>query len=59
MICTCCGNYFKKNKNVRDNQTECESCVDLLYKEEYDPEIDLEVEYLTNPTGKTQPVFYD
>ena len=57
MICVHCGTYFKKTK--WNNSDSCEDCLDTGATPEYDSEIELEVEHLKNPTGKTQPVFYD
>jgi len=58
MICISCGAYFKQN---RFNETlTCEMCLDglnepVLYESVYEAD----VQTITNPSGKTKPVFLD
>lgn len=42
------------------NRQECQNCVDVVPKD-YDSDEDyiLEKNTLLNPSGKTQPIFYD
>jgi hypothetical protein len=51
MKCITCGSYFKANKNY--NNLECETCFSF----NLDEDVSLEIELLTNPSGRTQPKF--
>jgi hypothetical protein len=53
--CVLCGEHFKKYSNVVVNY--CLDCVDEMPEE--DSETSLEVTLLMNPSGRTQPRFYD
>lgn len=55
MKCIECGGYFRQTK--WNNGATCESCADIVYT--LDGEEQIEVDLLQNPSGKTQPVFYD
>jgi hypothetical protein len=60
MFCTSCKQYFRSNPwNNPSTSTECEDCVDTLGVAMYDSEDELDINKLTNPTGVTQPRFYD
>jgi hypothetical protein len=57
MFCNSCKQYFR---NTPWNATnECEECVDTLGAPTFDSEDEIEINNLTNPTGVTQPRFYD
>lgn len=57
MICVHCGTYFDKSKwNKSDS---CENCLDQNQTTGYDSEIEVELEHLKNPSGKTPAVFYE
>lgn len=54
MRCKTCGDYFRRTE--WNTGSECEACVDSMYDESaFAADIDI----LQNPSGKTQPVFYD
>jgi Zn finger protein HypA/HybF involved in hydrogenase expression len=56
MRCTSCNQYFKLV--VFDQGSECESCqADAL--DDIDSEMQVELELLKRPNGKTRVVFYD
>lgn len=58
MKCISCGEYFKRNRF--NAGFECEGCVDLGEPTfVLDSEGALEVDLLKNPSGRTQPVFYE
>ena len=57
-ICVSCGDYFRTNA-WHNNKLECQNCVFTLPSMEIDDDVDVEVNHLLNPTGKTQAVFYD
>ncbi len=57
MKCVSCGDYFKRSKHNPTNY--CDGCIDAADDVQYDPEFEVEVSQLLNPTGKTQPVFYE
>lgn len=54
--CTDCGSYYRNS--VYNKTSRCDVCLDV---EPYDldSEYRLEMKLLQNPSGKTQPVFYD
>lgn len=56
MNCITCNRYFKQN--VFNKSAECEDCLDAAYLG-LDSEVQVDVELLRNPSGKTSPVFYD
>lgn len=56
MKCVICGNYFKQHAFNRTN--ECDDCVDLVLPE-IDPETEIDLELMKNPSGKTRAVFYE
>lgn len=56
MNCITCSRYFKQN--AFNKTLECEDCLDSAYLG-LDSEVQVDVELLKNPSGKTSPVFYD
>ena len=57
--CKTCGAYYKLSAF---NKTEnCEDCSDVLDEElqEYKSAYEVDLIQITNPTGKTKPVFND
>ncbi len=56
MNCITCLRYFKQN--VFNKTAECEDCLDRAYLQ-IDSEVQVDVELLRNPSGKTVAVFYD
>lgn len=56
MNCITCNSYFKQN--AFNKSAECENCLDAAYLA-LDSEVQVDVELLRNPSGKTNPVFYD
>lgn len=56
--CVHCGEYFRVSPWNSEGKA-CENCVDTLDEPMYDPEDQVEVDMLMNPTGVTQAVFYD
>lgn len=56
MKCIICGSYYKKHAFNQTN--ECDNCVDFLLPE-IDPETEVDLEIMLNPSGKTAPVFYE
>ena len=60
MFCASCKQYFKSNPwNNADTSVECENCVDTLDVALFDSEDELDISTLTNPSGVTQPRFYE
>lgn len=57
-ICVLCGDYYRMNM-WHSNRLECQNCVDTAPKEYSDEDYQLEKNTLLNPSGKTQPIFYD
>lgn len=56
MKCISCGSYFKRTS--WNNGSMCESCEDsVLLPDDTDEKAELNI--LMNPSGRTQPVFYD
>jgi hypothetical protein len=55
MKCIICNQYFKQHHFNRTN--ECDNCSAVILDIDQETELDLEI--LKNPTGKTQPVFYE
>lgn len=56
MNCITCLRYFKQN--VFNKTAECEDCLDRAYLQ-IDSEVQVDVELLRNPSGKTVAIFYD
>jgi hypothetical protein len=56
MNCITCNCYFKQN--VFNKTAECENCLDRAFLD-LDSEVQVDVELLRNPSGKTNPIFYD
>lgn len=56
MNCTTCNKYFKQN--AFNNTSTCEDCSEDAYLQ-VDSEIQVDLGILRNPSGKTNPVFYD
>lgn len=57
-ICIVCGVYFKPCiANAYDTKT-CPDCIGVLDYNE-DPELEVEKQILTNPSGKVQPKIED
>ncbi len=58
MLCTSCGIYFRLS---RFNQSPtCEMCLDDVKDcVPYESDYEADVQAITNPTGKTKPVFLD
>jgi hypothetical protein len=56
MNCITCNRYFKQN--AFNKTLECDDCLDTAYLG-LDSETQVDVELLRNPSGKTNPVFYD
>lgn len=58
MICITCGSYFKQSKF---NETlKCTLCLDDFEDiPMYDSVYEADVAMITNPSGKTSPVFLD
>lgn len=56
MNCITCNRYFKQN--AFNKTAECEDCLDRAFLD-LDSEVQVDVELLRNPSGKTSPVFYD
>ena len=56
MKCIICNQYFKRS--VFNQGFECESCQSIVL-DEIDSEMQVEVELLRHPSGKTQAVIYD
>lgn len=56
MKCIICNQYFKRS--VFNQGFECESCQSIVL-DEFDSEMQVEVELLKHPSGKTQAVIYD
>ena len=57
--CSCNAYYRRSEWNTADY---CEQCVDAMEDQKYNTFDDVdnaEIEQLVNPTGKTQPHFYD
>lgn len=57
-ICVTCGEYYRLN-TWHNNKLECQNCVDILPNSYVDEDYEVEKTTLLNPTGKTQPVFYE
>ena len=59
MQCIICGSYFKASPFNRG--PECDDCVDQIeYEiESFERAYEADVLEITNPTGKTKPVFLD
>lgn len=55
MRCLTCGEFFKPSPF--NNGPECDDCTDVLSALQSD--IELEVELLTNKSGRTRAVFYE
>ena len=56
MNCITCNRYFKQN--VFNKTAECEDCLDAAYLG-LDSEVQVDVERMRNPSGKSSPVCYD
>lgn len=56
MKCIICNQYFKRS--VFNQGFECESCQSIVL-DEFDSEMQVEVELLKHPSGKTQAIIYD
>lgn len=56
MNCITCNRYFKQN--AFNKSCECEDCLDRAFLD-LDSEVQVDVDLLRNPSGKTSPVFYD
>lgn len=56
MNCITCNRYFKQN--AFNKTAESEDCLDRAFLD-LDSEVQVDVELLRNPSGKTNPVFYD
>ena len=56
MNCIVCKRYFKQNAFNRT--AECDSCLDGTFTE-IDSELEVDVNLLRNPSGRTNPIFYD
>jgi hypothetical protein len=55
MNCVNCNKYFKIN--AFDKSSECEECLDLSYVNS-DSELQVDLNLLINPSGKTVPLLY-
>lgn len=55
MKCVSCGSYFKRTPWTTGN--ECEDCEAAFVPSDVEEKAELDI--LLNPSGKTQPVFYD
>lgn len=55
MNCISCNKYFKLT--VFNKSSECNDCLDLYFINA-DSELQVDLNLLTNPSGKTSPVFY-
>jgi hypothetical protein len=56
MKCVICNQYFKRS--VFNQTFECDACQAIVL-DEFDSEMQVEVELLRHPSGKTQAVIYD
>lgn len=56
MKCIICDNYFKKHAFNQSN--ECDACIDIILPE-IDPETEIDVVIMLNPSGRTPAVFYE
>jgi Zn finger protein HypA/HybF involved in hydrogenase expression len=56
MKCIICNQYFKHT--VFNQSFECENCQSIVL-DEIDSEMQVEVELLKHPSGKTRAVMYD
>ena len=56
MNCITCNRYLKQN--LCNKTAECEDCLDRAFLD-LDSEVQVDVELLRNPSGRTNPVFYD
>jgi hypothetical protein len=58
MKCITCGQYFKQSAYNKTN--ECDDCVDSILFNDIDQEMEVEINLLKNPNGKTQSqITYD
>ena len=58
MICITCGSYFKQSKF--NDSMKCMFCSDELEDiPMYDSVYDADIATITNPSGRTSPVFLD
>ena len=57
MKCISCGSYFKRSP--WNTGSMCENCEDTLLLPDDSEDEKAELNLLMNPSGKTQPVFYD
>lgn len=55
MNCISCNKTFKINSY--NTSSECEDCLDLNFINS-DSELEVDLQLLRNPSGKTSPVFY-
>ena len=57
MKCVTCGSYFRQHSFNRT--LECDDCVSVVYEDDLDSEMQVEMSILTNPSGKVQPMIYE
>lgn len=57
MKCATCGDYFRVDQ--WECNTECDKCLDAQSQPLYDPDDQVDVDTLLNPSGVTRAVFYD
>jgi hypothetical protein len=57
--CKACGAYFKQSPY--NNTNECDDCLDTFEgdSQEFDSVYEADILEITNPSGKTRPVFLD
>lgn len=55
MKCIVCGIYYKQN--MFNSSMECEDCISIESKNsDIDPETEIDVSILKNPSGRTKPM---
>ena len=62
MICTKCYSYFKPNKNVVNEGSVCEDCIEGTPSETYSDsseDVQCDIDSVINPTGKTQVNYFE
>ncbi len=56
--CVTCGSYFKLSKFHKDERN-CMDCIDQLYTDDLDLELELDIQQILHPSGKTASIRYD
>jgi hypothetical protein len=56
-ICISCGTYYRLSPYNSSN--ECDGCYELAPSGAYDPDYNVDVDQIINPSGKTKAYIYD